>query len=75
MENGLKGVTTYRFNPDVTAGVLVQKSDLDKTVYTFTLDDGSEVTAKGSDTVFYDGEDHVPANLFDALKEGIYGKM
>jgi ribonucleoside-diphosphate reductase alpha chain len=74
-KNGLKGLTTYRFNPDVTAGVLVQKADLDKTAYTFTLEDGSEVTVKGSDTVFYDGEDHIAANLFDALKEGLYGKM
>ena len=73
--NGLKGVTTYRFNPEVTAGVLVQQSDLDNSKYTFTLEDGSEVSVAGSDTIIYDGEEHVAANLYDALKEGLYGKM
>ena len=30
---------------------------------------------KGSDTIVYDGEEHIAANLFDALKEGLYGNM
>lgn len=74
-ENGLKGVTTFRFNPEIASGVLVQKSDLDNTEYTFILEDGSEITVKGSDNITYDGENHVAANLFDALKEGLYGNM
>jgi len=72
---GLKGITTFRFNPEITSGVLVQKEDLDNTYYTFTLDDGSEVKVKGSDTIVYDGEEHIASNLFDALKEGLYGNM
>ena len=72
---GLKGITTYRPNAEIGSGVLTQKHDLENTEYTFTLEDGSEVSLKGSDFVEYDGETHNVANLFDALKEGIYGNM
>tara|TARA_R110002020_G_scaffold50716_9_gene143395 strand:+ start:117495 stop:119555 length:2061 start_codon:yes stop_codon:yes gene_type:complete len=74
-KSGLKGVTTFRFNPEAFSGVLVRKEDLENTQYSFTLSDGSEVTVCGSDTIEYDGEMHNAANLFDALKEGIYGDM
>jgi ribonucleoside-diphosphate reductase alpha chain len=74
-KRGLKGVTTFRFNPEAFSGVLVQKKDLEATEYTFTLEDGSEITVNGSETIEYDGEMHNAANLFDALKEGIYGNM
>ena len=74
-KKGLKGITTFRFNPDVFSGVLVQQSDLASTDYIFTLDDGSEIRFNGSQTVEYDGELHNVANLFDALKEGLYGNM
>ena len=43
-------------------------------MYGFTLDDGSKVTLKCNGQVEYDGEIHNAANLFDALKEGTYGK-
>ena len=33
------------------------------------------VEAKGNDEIEYDGELHSAANLFDALKEGYYGKF
>ena len=74
-EKGLKGCTTFRFNPEVFQGVLVKEKDLKKTTYRFTLDDGSVVEAKGDDEIEYDGELHSAANLFDALKEGYYGKL
>ncbi len=74
-EKGLKGCTTFRFNPEAFQGVLVKDSDLENTVYTFTLDDGSTVEFKGNEEVEYDGETHTAANLFDALKEGYYGKF
>ena len=45
------------------------------TRYTFVLDDGTEVTVRGDEEVEYDGEMHTAANLFDALKEGYYGKF
>ncbi|MCK7544641.1 adenosylcobalamin-dependent ribonucleoside-diphosphate reductase [Marinobacter bryozoorum] len=73
-EQGLKGCTTFRFNPEAFQGVLVKESDLESTLYEFTLDDGSKVTFKGNEQIEYDGEIHTAANLFDALKEGTYGK-
>jgi len=72
---GLKGCTTFRFNPEVFQGVLVKDSDLEKTMYEFTLEDGSTVQVKGNEEIEYDGEMHSAANLYDALKEGYYGKF
>jgi ribonucleoside-diphosphate reductase alpha chain len=74
-EKGLKGCTTFRFNPEAFQGVLVKEEDLENTTYCFTLEDGSTVELKGNDTVEYDGESHTAANLYDALKEGYYGKF
>jgi len=74
-EQGLKGCTTFRFNPEAFQGVLVKEKDLKNTNYTFTLDDGSTVELKGDEEIEYDGETHTAANLFDALKEGYYGKF
>ena len=72
---GLKGCTTFRFNPEVFQGVLVKEEDLANTTYRFVLEDGEVVEAKGNDEIEYDGEIHTAANLFDALKEGYYGKF
>ncbi len=74
-EKGLKGCTTFRFNPEAFQGVLVKEKDLENTIYRFTLDDGSIVEAKGNEEIEYDGEVHTAANLFDAIKEGYYGKF
>jgi len=74
-EQGLKGCTTFRFNPEAFQGVLVKEEDLKSTTYVFTLEDGTEVSLKGDEQVEYDGEMHTAANLFDALKEGYYGKF
>lgn len=74
-EQGLKGCTTFRFNPEAFQGVLVKEQDLENTTYQFTLADGSTVDLKGNEEVEYDGETHSAANLFDALKEGYYGKL
>ena len=74
-DKGLKGCTTFRFNPEVFQGVLVKESDLENTTYQFTLDDGAVIELKGNEDVEYDGEIHSAANLFDALKEGYYGKF
>ena len=72
---GLKGCTTFRFNPEAFQGVLVKDADLKNTTYAFTLEDGTEVEAAGDEEIEYDGETHTAANLFDALKEGYYGKF
>ncbi|MSQ91436.1 MAG: adenosylcobalamin-dependent ribonucleoside-diphosphate reductase [Gammaproteobacteria bacterium] len=74
-EKGLKGCTTFRFNPEAHQGVLVKEDDLQNTTYVFTLEDGSEIEAKGDQEIEYDGEVHTAANLFDALKEGYYGRF
>ena len=74
-KQGLKGCTTFRFNPEAFQGVLVKEKDLKNTSYTFTLDDGTKVELKGDEEIEYDGEVHTAANLFDALKEGYYGKF
>ena len=74
-EQGLKGCTTFRFNPEAFQGVLVKEADLENTIYQFTLEDGSKVEVKGNEEIEYDGEMHSAANLFDALKEGYYGKF
>jgi ribonucleoside-diphosphate reductase alpha chain len=74
-EKGLKGCTTFRFNPEAFQGVLVKEKDLQRTTYQFTLDDGTVVEARGDEEIVYDGEMHTAANLFDALKEGYYGKL
>ncbi len=74
-EQGLKGCTTFRFNPEAHQGVLVKEDDLKNTMYVFTLEDGSEVEVRGDEEIEYDGEVHTAANLFDALKEGYYGRF
>src|SRR6056297_1269162 len=74
-EQGLKGCTTFRFNPAAFQGVLVKEQDLKNTTYVFELEDGNTVELKGDEEVEYDGEMHTAANLFDALKEGYYGKF
>ena len=74
-EQGLKGCTTFRFNPEAFQGVLVKEKDLENTLYEFTLEDGSVVALRGNEEVEYDGETHSAANLYDALKEGYYGKF
>lgn len=74
-QQGLKGCTTFRFNPAAFQGVLVKETDLENTLYRFELEDGSFIEVKGNEEIEYDGEMHTAANLFDALKEGYYGKF
>jgi len=72
---GLKGCTTFRYNPEAFQGVLVKLQDLANTTYCFDLADGTQVELQGNESVEYDGELHTAANLFDAIKEGYYGKF
>jgi ribonucleoside-diphosphate reductase alpha chain len=74
-EQGLKGCTTFRFNPEAFQGVLVKEQDLKNTTYKFTLEDGKVVELRGDEEVEYDGELHTAANLYDSLKEGYFGKF
>ncbi|MFC3283969.1 LAGLIDADG family homing endonuclease [Litchfieldella rifensis] len=70
----LKGCTTFRFNPEAFQGVLVREHDLKSTTYVFELENGETLELKGDEKVIYDGEEHTAANLYEALKEGTYGK-
>lgn len=72
-EQGLKGCTTFRFNPTAFQGVLVKEQDLKNTVYVFKTEGGETVRARGDELIEYDGETHTAANLYDALKEKTYG--
>ena len=74
-DQGLKGCTTFRFNPAAFQGVLVKEKDLENTIYRFQLEDGEVIEVKGNEEIEYDGEMHTAANLYDALKEGYYGKF
>lgn len=74
-DKGLKGCTTFRFNPEVFQGVLVTEDNLKNTKYKFTLEDGHILEVTGGEEIMYDNESHTAANLFDALKEGYYGKF
>lgn len=69
-----KGTTTYRYNPEIFSGVLVEKDDLSKTTYEFTTDTGKTYKCLGSDILMYRGEEVMAATLYDALKEGYYGR-
>ena len=71
----LKGCTTFRFNPSAFQGVLVKEKDLENTTYRFTLADGTVIEARGNEEIEYDGDVHTAANLYDAIKEGYYGKF
>lgn len=53
--------------------MLVKEQDLANTRYRFVLEDG-EIDVTGNEEIEYDGERHTAANLYDALKEGYYGK-
>ena len=70
-----KGCTTFRFNPEAHQGVLVKEDDLKNTNYVFIDEAGNEIVVRGDEEIEYDGEVHTAANLFDALKEGYYGRF
>jgi ribonucleoside-diphosphate reductase alpha chain len=74
-EQGLKGCTTFRFNPEAFQGVLVKEQDLKNTLYKFTLEDGSVIEVRGDEEIDYDGEIHTAANLYDAMRDGYYGRF
>ncbi len=67
--------TTFRFNPEISQGVLVRESELEKTRDIFTLKNGEVLECKGNDDIEYEGQNHSAANLYDAIKEGYYGKL
>ncbi|MDX9767766.1 MAG: adenosylcobalamin-dependent ribonucleoside-diphosphate reductase [Ectothiorhodospiraceae bacterium] len=73
-KRGLKGCTTFRYNPEAFQGVLLRPQDLKRTRYRFELEDGRVLELAGDETVEYQGETHTAANLYEALKEGRFGQ-
>lgn len=71
---GIKGVTSFKFNPAFSVGVLTPKEILEQMEVTFVTEDGETITVPALAEVEYDGETHVAVLLFEALKEGAYGK-
>jgi ribonucleoside-diphosphate reductase alpha chain len=74
-EQGLKGCTTFRFNPAAFQGVLVKERTW-RTPPTASSSrtapwSRSRATRRSNTTARL----HTAANLFDALKEGYYGKF
>lgn len=73
-DNGAKGNTVYRYNPETLQGVLQTKKDLDNTFYNINFENGEILTLSGSTSIEYEGEVTSVASLYDSLKEGMYGK-
>ena len=78
-KRGVKGFTTFRFNPNFSVGVLTRDNDLKNTKYVFTYTDANgverELKVNGDDTIMYKGEKINASNLYEALKEKLLGKM
>jgi len=74
-QKGCKAISTYRYNPETLGAILSRNEDLENSKYEFTMNDGTIIVCKGSDRVEYEGEITTAENLFNALKEGTYGKF
>lgn len=74
VEKGCKGVSTYRPSGAYT-GVLIKDSDLESTLYEFTLDNNSVITAYGNEEIEYKGDTHNVANLYHAINTKVFGKL
>ena len=74
-KHGLKGLTTFRFNPEVHQGVLTKDADLKNVTYRFVSQDGTVSKVRGDKKIRYDGELHSANNLYDAIKDGSYAKF
>jgi ribonucleoside-diphosphate reductase alpha chain len=74
-DKGCKSVATYRYNPETLGAILTRSEDLESSRYQFTLEDGTVLECKGSDKIQYDGEITTAENLFNSLKEKIYGRF
>lgn len=67
-EQGCKGCTTFRPNPEV-AQILVNPEELAKQVYAFTLESGEVIEVRGDELVEYKGSKVTGFNLYHALKD------
>ena len=70
---GLKGCTTFRFNPAAFRACWSRRPTRRRPCTASPLKTAAW-SSSGQPEVEYDGEVNTAANLFDALKEGYYGK-
>ncbi len=74
-KKGCKGITTYRYNPEKVGSVLVDPNLQKNTKVKFKLESNKEIVVDGNETVVYENEEHIAQNLFEAIREGQYGKF
>lgn len=72
---GVKGCTTYRYNPTENSAVLVTSESANSVMYEITLESGKTLRLRGMDRIEYQGEETTVMNLYEALVEGSYGKL
>jgi len=69
-QKGLKGCTTFRYNPTNQMAVLSTDADSSKTQYKFTTRSGKEFVVSGNEKVKYNNEITTGQNLYSFLKVG-----
>jgi len=67
-DNNLKGLTTFRFNPEVRSAVLITDDDMMNMNIKIMFKDGSSKIYKASDQVEYKGRVVTAYNLYDMYK-------
>ena len=71
---GIKGTTTYRYDPEITAGIYTTKQNLLDMQIEIELEDGSTQRVNGLTEIEYDGEITNGACLLEAFKTKMYGR-
>lgn len=67
---GVKGCTTFRYNPALHSSVLLSPAERAATRFEFTFGDGRSVRRQGDDRVRYRASDYAAATLYDMLADG-----
>jgi ribonucleoside-diphosphate reductase alpha chain len=75
LDSGAEGLHHLPLQPRGLPGRAGEGEGSGEHQYEFTLEDGSVIDGEGNEEIEYDGELHTAANLYDALKEGYYGKF
>ena len=66
---GLKGMTTFRFNPAFIDSVLTTKEQQNKTVYEFTWNNGGVFRGHGDEKILYEGVEYFASMLYQLLMD------
>ena len=63
----LKGITTFRYNPEIFGAILVNEAEQKNTIYKFITESGEEYIASGDEKIKYRGQEFVASNLFECI--------